>query len=100
MSVYYTFLEFSTWLLQRAEGWFVFGTLKSKEMEEMAHGASELFARILKVFFTQGVANLKSGCMYVYRGSHKIYKGDFAGILGDEKRLKEFFDIKGHAGWK
>ena len=38
--------------------------------------------------------------MYVHGGEHRMYSGSFAGILADEKGLKEFFDIKGQAGWK
>ena len=58
-------------------------------------------AIILKMFLVDGPANFTNGCAtYIYKGSHKIYTATLAGIIGDEKGLKEFFDIKGQEGWK
>ena len=33
MSIYHTFLDFPEWLLNRCDGWFVFGELRSKLVE-------------------------------------------------------------------
>ena len=100
MAIYYTFIDFPTWLVNRSDAWFAFGVLRSRLLHRCEFGHSAFLAKILRLFFFDGLANLSNGCFYVHRGKHKRYTGRFGGILADEKGLKEFFAIKGQAGWK
>ena len=59
-----------------------------------------MMAIMLKTFFVDGIANFTKGFRYIYRDAHVSVKGKFCGIIGDEKGLKDMYDIKGQAGWK
>ena len=102
MSYYYSFLSFPTYMLNMCQGWFVFGELRNKLLKETdecsGHGA--MVALMLKTFFVDGVSNFTKGFRYIYRGALVTARGVFRGIIGDEKGLKEMYDIKGQAGWK
>ena len=102
MSYYYSFLNFPTYMLNMCQGWFVFGEIRNKLLKETdecsGHGA--MMTILLKTFFVNGISNFTNGFRYVYRGALVTVKGVFRGIIGDEKGLKEMYDIKGQAGWK
>ena len=88
MAIYYTFIDFPTWLLNRTNAWFTFGVLRGRLLAQCKFGHSAFMAKILRLFFFDGHANLRHGCMYVHRGEHERYTGTFAGILANEKGLK------------
>ena len=82
-------------MLNMCDGWFVFGELRSKVLRDCGdcsgHGA--MMAIMLRTFFVDGIANFTNGFRYIYRGAHVSVKGKFCGIIGDEKGLKEMYDI-------
>ena len=104
MCYYFTFIDFPTWAVNQTIGWLPFGMLRSRKIEQSPLSSSSLLSKVLMTFLSDepstGIGRLDTGCMYVHGGEHRMYSGTFAGIIGDEKGLKEFFGIKGQAGWK
>jgi hypothetical protein len=97
---YYAFLEMPSWLLHRKDGWFVFGALRTTIVADVSAGVSALVVKLLKVLFVNGPANLTQGIFILHNGGHKVLRASFAGFIGDEKGLKEFFGLKGASGNK
>ena len=104
MCYYFTFIDFPTWAVNQTIGWLPFGMLRSQKIDKSPLSHTSLMSKVLMTFISDGpstgIGRLDTGCMYVHGGEHRMYSGSFAGIIGDEQGLKEFFGIKGQAGWK
>lgn len=49
-SIYWAFVDWPAWLLQRTAAWPVFGTIRSKLVEKLPGGVNGLMRRIVNVF--------------------------------------------------
>jgi hypothetical protein len=97
---YYAFLEMPPWLLQRKDGWFLFGSIRSTLLAKLPGGVSEMVKRLLKVVLIDGIANSTQGFFVVVQNRKRLLRASFSGFLADEKGLKEILDIKGASGTK
>ena len=98
-AVYWTFADFPSFFLARKDSWFVFTIFKTMTIKQQLQGyISEMAKLILKVFFPDGHGtSFKSGCHFHNENDYIVVTASFKGFLGDEKALKEIFDIKGQA---
>jgi hypothetical protein len=99
MCVYYSFVEFPQHVLQRGNGWFLFGILRSKLIELLPGGESQLFKMILRNMFATNNC-LAVGVNIVARDRLVTCRAIFGGLLADEVAHKDCFNIKGAAGTK
>ena len=100
LNFYYCFVEWPNWLLHRKDGWLCLCSLRSTLVHRILGGAALLVKRLLFMLFVQGNTNLRTGVTFMHNGSTVFYTARFKGFLADEKGLKEFYDIKGQAGFK
>lgn len=96
-AIYWAFLEWPQWLLQRTGAWFVFGTIRSSFVEKLPGGVAYLMTRILDVFFG-GEQSFSIGVSLSRDGDNIYMTGAFHGFLADEKALNQIGDSKGAAG--
>lgn len=100
LAVYWTFLNFEAHVLQRAEGWFSLGVLRSSIVSQLPGRTSGLMRRIVKMFFGEQGTSFANGVAYCSNGQRVILRAAFAGFLSDEKAHKEVFGVKGASGTK
>lgn len=100
MCVYWSLREFPEFLRCRSVGWIPFGFIRSSKLNELKGGLSNLGARILRIFFAKENFSFSMGCRLVVNDNNIFVKANFGGFLGDEKALKELFNVTGSAGTK
>lgn len=100
MAVYWTFRELPEYLRHRIIGWFPFGFMKESNMAKLPGGASNLAARVLRIFFSSNGFSFETGCRCIVDGNDVYITATFAGFLCDEKGLKQVLDVKGASGHK
>ena len=98
--IYWTFVDFPGWLLQRAEGWFVFGLLRSSVVAKLPGAISAVMKKVLQVFFPAEGNSFATGFSIPARGTTWVATAEFWGFLADEKALKEVLGVKGASGSK
>ena len=89
----WTFTEFPEWLTVRDCGWFTFGVIRSSEIKTLPGKVSCLMKHVLHNFVDFG----QTGGM-IATSPPRLFKAGIAGILGDEKGLKEVWGTKGPGG--
>jgi hypothetical protein len=103
LGIYWFFLELPSHLLTREDWWFPFGFIRSTPTRGLGiipGGLSALRARILCIFFGDRGDTFRSGAKIIVRGKLLMFAARFRGNAGDEKGLKDSYDIKGAAGIK
>lgn len=100
LSIYWTFRELPEFLRHRVLGWFPFGFIRTKKVNEIPGGMSNLAARILRVFWNRTGFNFSVGCRCVIEEKDVFIKAGLFGFLGDEKAIKEILNVKGSSGSK
>ena len=98
--VYWNFIEFPQYLLQRAETWFLLGACRSSVVNDMPGEVSGFMKHILHLFFSQKTVSFATGVSFAHRGEQIMFTAKFGGFLSDEKAHKEIFNIKGAGGNK
>ena len=97
-AVYWCIIELPTWFLRRKDAWFCFTITRSINAKRLASYVSELMKHTLHAFFPEAGDSFKRGCTLQHGSDSISFVASFAGILADEKGLKEVFGIKGQAG--
>ena len=103
LGIYWFFLELPSHLLTREDWWFPFGFIRAtptKGLGIIPGGLSALRARILFLFFGHRGDTFRSGAKIIVRNKLVMFVARFRGNAGDEKGLKDGYDIKGAAGIK
>ena len=103
LGIYWFFLDLPSHLLTREDWWFPFGFIRSTSTHGIGiipGGLSALRAHILKLFFGYRGQTFRSGAQILVRGQLVMFMARFRGNAGDEKGLKDVYDIKGAAGIK
>jgi len=96
-NIYWAFSEWPEWYLSRADAWLNFGCLRSNIVAQLPGGMSGLMVQILHRFFNTKGPNFAVAGGMIDRGplGAVVFKARLAGLLGDEKGLKEVFGAKG-----
>ena len=98
--LYWVFVEWPQWLLQRTNAWFCFGFMRTTLAEEINGGVSALMGRVLEILFVGPVHSFTDGIVVALNAGHTVIRATFCGILADEKAHKETFNVKGASGKK
>ena len=103
-SVYWCFADWPQWVLQRADAWLLFTTVRSSVVSQLPGGVSNLMRKILNIFFPASGDSFTRGVTFVRRQpighSNIMLTAEFCGFLADEKAHKEILGVKGAAGTK
>ena len=101
-NIYWGFAEWPEWYLRRDDSWFVFGCVRTSLLESLRGGISELMKLVLRVFFHPTGSNFATTGGLIQRTPSEsvVFKAKLAGLLGDEKGMKEVFCTKGHGGMR
>lgn len=96
--ILWSFVEFPGWLSVREQGWFTFGCIRTASLDTLPSGTSCLMKHVVHAFDELAV----TGGMIAGLANEgpTLFKGRFAGFLGDEKGLKELYNTKGPSGTK
>ena len=96
-SLYWCFTDWPEWLLRRADGWLTFGCVRSSIALRIRGGMSGFMKQVLLCFFHPTAPSFASTGAMLHRSATDavIFKAPLAGLLGDEKGLKEVFSTKG-----
>ena len=97
-ATYWTILDFPYWLLSRKSSWFCFSLSKSNTIKQVPGYTGCLIKIMLNTFFPASGASFASGCHLTHGSNAVVVTASFAGVLADEKGLKEVYDIKGQGG--
>jgi hypothetical protein len=97
-SIYWAFLEWPQWLLQRTGAWFIFGTLRSTFVAKFPGEVAFLMSRILDVFFPDLGCSFSRGLNLTHNGDSTYMTATLHGFLADEKALNQIGDCKGASG--
>lgn len=98
--IYWVFTDWPQWLLQRANGWFCFGVIRSTVVHKIDGGVSWLMSRVLEHFFLREPFSFTSGIVLpLFRGDTMV-RASYCGLLADEKAQKMTCDVKGSSGVK
>ena len=103
LGIYWFFLELPSHLLTREDWWLPFGFIRSTPTHGLGiipGGLSGLRANMLSIFFGDRGQTFRSGAMIALPDGDKTFAARFRGNAGDEKGLKEVYDIKGASGTK
>jgi len=95
---YWTIVEMPVWWSRRKNSWFIFAIIRSTLVHALAGDMSELMKEILLLLWPEVGLSLENGISLEHAGDSIVISFVFAGILADEKGLKEVFDIAGQAG--
>ena len=98
-AIYWAFVDWPQWMLQRTAAWPVFGTIRSTLVKELAGGVAYLMLRILSVFFSDSGQSMERGLTIVNAKEPLLITAVFAGFLCDEKAHNEVADTKGASGF-
>ena len=95
--IYWAFLEWPQYILQRVAAWPTFGVIRSCTVEKIKHGMATVMKHVLLTFFPPDGNSLMRGVsVHVQRSRESIIvMGTFAGFLADEKAHKEVSSTKG-----
>ena len=99
-AVYWSFREFPLWFLQDVSSWFLFGVLRSTEVEKTNGRLSGVCAHVLRTFAI-GPHNFPNAGVSLHIGGECIKV--FARVnynLSDGDAHKRWLDVKGSAGLK
>ena len=99
-SIYWCILQWPEWLISRTALWPTLGVIRSRIVEDLEGGVSNLHAIILNIFFGAAQAhNFSIGVNIRCGGEARLcLKGEYSGTMADEKALKEINDYKGAGG--
>lgn len=97
-AIYWSIIEWPTWMLQRTATWPVFGTLRSTIVEQLPGSVPYLMSRVLQVFFSAEGHSMTNGVTIVNAREDLLITAKLGGFLADEKALKELGDSKGASG--
>jgi hypothetical protein len=97
-AIYWTFVDFPQWILQRTACWFTFGTIRSSIVKDLAGNVSGLMARVLKTFFPEHGHSFTRGVTIRNGDESIIVTAAFIGFLTDDKALTEIGGSKGASG--
>ena len=100
LGCYWFFLEWPSWLLCKASWWLPFGYIRNSKVEQINGGSSAIRRLMLRILFVNQSTNFRIGAMIMYKGAVVMFTACFGGNLGDEKGLKETYEIFGQAGMK
>ena len=96
--IYFAFLDWPQWLLQRTYAWPCFGVLRSKHVEFIPGRISGLMRKVLHLCFMNADHNMQQGVLLQRADQQLLVRANFAGFLADEKALKETFSLTGASG--
>ena len=97
--IYWAFVDWPQWLLQRTAAWPVFGLLRSTQCDKLPGKSAQLMKMVLLTFFPHSGNSFHRGLMTVDpSGAPYMLKSIFAGFLADDKAHKEIGDLKGASG--
>lgn len=100
-SIYYVFVDFPAWVLQRSDCWQLFGVLKSTIAASLPGGVSGLMKRVMHILFAASGPSFSTGTLIVVDDrTELVCRALFAGFLCDEKAHKEILSVKGASGTK
>ena len=99
---YWTIMDLPCWFRSRQESWFHLTAFPSKFVGRVRGGNSNLFARLLGVFFqdSQDTLSFTTGFPVNTSAGIAAVTGAFSCFVGDEKSIKEVFCLKGASGTK
>ena len=102
MCIYWTFIDFPQYILQRSAAWFSFGFLRTKMIDKLDGGLSELMAKVLQIFFLpDSMGNCFSrGVTLVNQTTSFMVRSIFAGFLADDEAHTFINGLKGASGIK
>ena len=103
LGIYWFFLELPSHMLTQEDWWLPFGFIRSTTTHGLGiipGGLSALRAHILTIFFGDRGQTFRSGAQILVQGKLVMFAARFRGNAGDEKGLKDVYDIKGAAGTK
>ena len=98
--VYYTFLEYPAHILTMAEGWHLFGVLRSTIADKVPGGVSGFLKLILRQMFLCKESNLQIGAQIACKDDIVVLRARFSCFLADEKAHEELMNVKGASGMK
>ena len=100
-AIYWAFLEWPQYILQRVAAWMCFGVLRTTVAEQLAGKMSEFMKIVLHSFFPEHGPSLTSGvAIPIGPDRTVIVTGCFGGFLADEKAHKEVACCVGASGIK
>lgn len=99
--VYWTLVDFPAWFRTRDAGWMTALCARTSVVTECPGQVSGLLRALLHQFYSQDGHNLaRTGLLAPFGGETFLVRASFAGFLGDEKALKEVYNVKGASGSK
>ena len=94
-------MEWPQLFRQQETGWMVACMVRTAELDKVQGGISQVMRSLLHVFWSSDGFNLERTGMRCPRPSGPLHlRGTLAGILADEKGLKDVFSVKGSSGTK
>ena len=99
-SAYIGLLSIPDHLLKKSSAWFIFSVARTSLVEEMPGQVSGLMRRALHEFWPQGGHGFQRGVCVPAGHRDVSIRCELAGILADEKALKEVFGYRGASGTK
>lgn len=98
MCIYWSFIDWPSWMLSRSFAWPCFSILRSIVIEELEGAMTYLSRVILRTFFPETGESLATGVLIQSPNGPYIVKAVFAGWLCDLVGHKEVTQWKGHQG--
>lgn len=97
--IYWTIKQFPGWFRSRFAGLFLFGVLQSRRIEQIAGGSSGVLRKVMNTFWNQVGWNLHTVGVRIHSGrANFVFRARFGCFLGDEKEIKQFWQVKGASG--
>ena len=97
-AIYWTFVDFPQWVLQRTACWFIFGTIRSSIVKDLPGAVSGLMTLVLKTFFPEHGHSFAKGVTVCHGDRSVLMTAGFIGFLSDDKALTEIGGSKGASG--
>ena len=101
--IYWCFVDWPQWVLSRTGAWLIFGYVRTKLVDALPGGHSELMARVLQTFFNddQTVHSFTRGVTMFDRDKQRFMTtAVFAGFLADDEAHTQLAGLKGAQGIK
>ena len=101
-AIYWAFIDWPQWILQRTSMWPVFGTIRSTIVSGLSGKVSALMRLVLRIFFPEdGIGSFAGGVTLVFAaGERFVTRARFSGFIADEKAHNEISGTKGASGTK
>ncbi len=99
-SIYWSFVEWPQWALQRSAVWLLLGVIRTSLVDDMPAGESGLMRHMLNICFQATSPSFILGIVIPICAESIILRAVFGGFLADEKAHKEIFLVKGASGTK